>query len=745
MKKRQLLGMTLALCMAVALVVPVQAANIERANAESAAFSRLAAAGFVSPGTAQDTLVRGAFAQLINRVIAQEETSDSIANYTDVSSDSPYYLELARALSVGYLSGTGPDTLSPAALVTREQAAVILSRLCGAPAADTAILGLYADGDSVSAWARAGVAAMLKAGIFTAKGGLLQPKAGITCGEAALMLDKLTGTLQPFGRVVVAGTVYTYGTDVEGTQLGDSDIAYAPVGEALTGTLYGVKDMSFGEFWYGELNTISDETSAQSAEYLNYSNSEQTEDIYAGVQKSTWDNDSGMYDAITRATVGYGIYRAAFIHNVELTRDDGTKELYGHEIYRDPDAPAGFSVDLNTTNTLGIGMTANTRLDAANTTNYTPDTNTTYDTCIAAGGGGYTILGIRKVPVAVTATALVEAVIANVAGVDAGINADFLAAVAGISDIDTAALYGAKTLYAGGVFGPRNTAIGQADTVLTGDVFLGDGTDGTKGVAHGDGYADLTLYIYYEDFAQYTRGSIATLDEATLDTLYKSSESTFAANREAGVDVAEFMDYALNFYGAKLQWAGPDGEFDTDDDMTVGNMLHKDAYYSFNHGHYIEASITKGFERFAGLGDGHYRITMMSDGYADVTVEARDLVLDFSAPVLVDEDVEALGDSDSFTVEVDASAIAVSKDADQTAVYMASLALAETYDFTISREIVVAPSAVEALEGGKFAVTFQLNEAALAALEGNTMYTLNIAALEDIQATALTIHYAPAE
>ena len=136
---------------------------------------------------------------------------------------------------------------------------------------------------------------------------------------------------------------------------------------------------------------------------------------------------------------------------------------------------------------------------------------------------------------------------------------------------------------------------------------------------------------------------------------------------------------------------------------------------------------------------------MMSDGYADVMVEARDLVLDFSAPVLVDEDVDALGDKTSFTVEVDTTAINVSKDSDLTAAYTAALAKAETYKLAISREINVNCSKVETISDGKFAVTFELDAAAKAALTDNTMYTMSIAGMEDIQPTALTIHYAPAE
>ena len=332
MKKKQLVGLALSFCMLFAFAVQAYAANAELAKAENSAFERFVSADFVSSDTRGDKVTRGAFAQLINKVIVQEETSDGITAYTDVTVDSPYYIELARALSAGYMAGTSAVTMEPNSYITREQAAVIMSRICDAPAADTAILALYTDVGSVASWAKAGMATMLKSGALSASGGLLNPKAVITYGEAALLIDAVINDLLPLGRVIIAGTVYEYGADVTGTKLGSSNIYYAPMGTALSGTLYGEKDMSFGEFWYGELNKVTDATSAQSAEYLNYSNSKKTEDIYEGVQKNTWDNDSGMYDAITRATVGYGIYRAAFVHNVELTRDDGTKELYGHDI-----------------------------------------------------------------------------------------------------------------------------------------------------------------------------------------------------------------------------------------------------------------------------------------------------------------------------------------------------------------------------------------------------------------------------
>ena len=65
-------------------------------------------------------------------------------------------------------------------------------------------------------------------------------------------------------------------------------------------------------------------------------------------------------------------------------------------------------------------------------------------------------MGIRYVPVSVDAVKLVEAAIANVSGAQTNINKDFLLAVEGISNLSNIPVYGAKTLYDGGVFGARD-------------------------------------------------------------------------------------------------------------------------------------------------------------------------------------------------------------------------------------------------------------------------------------------------
>lgn len=495
---------------------------------------------------------------------------------------------------------------------------------------------------------------------------------------------------------------------------GASDIAY----------MYGYTEMSYADFWYGELENPAacdsfdlenPDLTAYSEEYLHYGYSSAGDtDIYAGVQKNTWDNDSGMYDAVSRATVGYGLFRASFANVVEVKMDDGSKQIYSSEIVKDPSAPTGYSISVNTNNVPGIVHSVNTRLDTKKTVGYTPNTKTVYSKSPA----GYRIVGLKNVPVKVKRATVYMAKALSLFGVSNDQLKAFNAQLDKINFVSEMDSYACKELYANGVYSARELNPG-AKVINPGKAYIGDGTKGTKPIAHGDGFADLTMYVYLDAYDGYTKGSLLSLDEAKLDTLYAgTSAPTYAENKEKGDKLAGFMAYALNFQGAKLQWAGNDGVFDTADDVFVGNMLHKDSYFSFNHGNYIEVSITNDFERFAGLGNGDYRITLISEGYEDVTVEADDLVLDYKTPTLVEEDVPAIkAGAKKLSVELDTTRAKISNDAAETAAYTAALGDPAAYKLCYEQasgrsteEVVVAEKAASVVNNnGIYTVEFDVS------------------------------------
>ncbi len=517
--------------------------------------------------------------------------------------------------------------------------------------------------------------------------------------------------------------------------------------------LYGYTQMSFADFWYGELeNPVAcdefdlenPDLTAQSEEYLHYGySSSEDADPYIGVQKATWDNDSGMYDAVSRATVGYGLFRAGFANVVEVKMDDGSTQVYSSEIVEDADAPTGYSINVNTNEVPGIALSENTRLDTENTVGYTPNTETTYEESVA----GYRIVALKKVPVKVKKATVEAAQALTEAGTTNAQLEAFNAQLEKITFVDEMTSYACKELYANGIYGARELNE-NAQVKDAGAAYLGNGENGTKKVAHGDGFADLTMYVYLDAYDGYSRGSVASLDEASLDTLFE--DSTYADNKEDADKLAGFMHYALNFQGAKLQWAGEDGVFDTEDDVFAGNMLHKDSYFSFNHGNYIEVSITNDFERFADLGDGNYRITLISEGYADVTVEADGLVLNYKAPVAAAEEIPALAEGETeLNAAIDARNVYVSLDADANAAYVAALEDASVYklSYTVgsgrkAEEVVLAETAASVSnDNGILTVAFDVSGQELPT---DTHYTVTISAA-GADEISIEYDYAPAE
>ncbi len=524
--------------------------------------------------------------------------------------------------------------------------------------------------------------------------------------------------------------------------------------------LYGYTSMSFADFWYGELEDISvcdkfdlnnPDLTAASAEYKHYSYSNASDsDRFVGLQKNTWDNDSGMYDAVSRATVGYGLFRAGFAHTVEVTMDNGEKKNMSHEIISDSSAPTGYRIEMNTEGVQGIVLTDNTRLDTKKTSGYTPDTKKTYAESVK-NGGGYKILGLKKVPVKVKKSTVNAALKLQKKGQSNEQLAAFLNQYEKITFEEKATAYAYKELYANGIYGAREVNEKASGVKDPGRVYFGDGSKGTKAVAHGDGYADLTMFVYYENYDGYTRGSIASLDEKTLDTLYEGEENPgYAANKENADKLAGFMDYALNFQGAKLQWAGPDKKFDTADDVFAGEMLHKDAYFSFNHGNYIEISITNDFERFAKLGNGNYRITMISEGYKDVSVEAENLVLDYHTPAIAEEDIPSIGAGKKLNVGLNAEGVKVSLDKDVQSAYISDLSKPEIYSLYYMKgegrkatQFVVCKQAEKvSVDGNIYTLTFDLSSAK--ELPEDIHYYVTITpSSSDVAPAQVEFHYAP--
>ena len=141
-------------------------------------------------------MTRAAFAAIITRGLglSGKETGD----FSDVPAGSWYASPVGKAAEKGIVQGVGGGKFNPAGTITRQEAAVMLSRaavLCGLDTGMTeeevsAALAQFGDGDSVASWARSSLAWCADNGL-TQGWETLEPTTPILRAEVARMLAVL--------------------------------------------------------------------------------------------------------------------------------------------------------------------------------------------------------------------------------------------------------------------------------------------------------------------------------------------------------------------------------------------------------------------------------------------------------------------------------------------------------------------------------------------------------------------------
>ncbi len=201
MKKRTLLAVTLSASL-LAPTLPVWASDISGHWAQKP-MEDLIARG-VLKGTAQDTyepnraVNRQEFAAMLARLFPLKKAAD-LSTYRDIKSSDWAYEPLALAVGEGLLSGTSTTTLSPKDALTRQDAAVILSRLLKSTATPDD-LSRFSDASEVAGYAKEAMGRMVTEKILQGDGESLAPKRTITRAEAAKMLllvDQKKGPVAP--------------------------------------------------------------------------------------------------------------------------------------------------------------------------------------------------------------------------------------------------------------------------------------------------------------------------------------------------------------------------------------------------------------------------------------------------------------------------------------------------------------------------------------------------------------------
>ncbi len=226
--KRKLISILLSFCMVLPVlsVLPLSAAAGKTGFSDMPAenyWSYQAIASALENGLLQgdsgklrprESLTRAELAAVLNRAFGAEATAD-ISGYSDVKASSWYYRDIAKAVRMGTLQGSGGGIMRPDAPVTRQEAFLILARSMKLAGGDAAMLGAFSDRTDVSSWAASALAAMVQAGYVNGSNGELYPTGTITREEFAQVMYNI------FSLYISEPKTYT--NDITGNALINSD------------------------------------------------------------------------------------------------------------------------------------------------------------------------------------------------------------------------------------------------------------------------------------------------------------------------------------------------------------------------------------------------------------------------------------------------------------------------------------------------------------------------------------------
>ncbi|WP_171720913.1 carbohydrate binding domain-containing protein [Paenibacillus phytohabitans] len=193
----------------------------------------------------QAPVTRAELVMMLNRVF--QYTAQGTISFVDVS-DSAWYAEpVMKAYQAGVVNGTGGDRFMPDAKVQRQDGFVMLSRAFQLEASAAQELTAFSDNGQVASYASSAVASMVAAGYVS--GDLdkrLNPRAPLTRGEAAVILDHMIGWISP------AAGEYTPG-EVKSNAVVNRTGAVLQ-GSSIAGSLYVTEGVGEGEFRASRVN-----------------------------------------------------------------------------------------------------------------------------------------------------------------------------------------------------------------------------------------------------------------------------------------------------------------------------------------------------------------------------------------------------------------------------------------------------------------------------------------------------------
>ncbi|OPH49656.1 hypothetical protein BC351_36685 [Paenibacillus ferrarius] len=133
-------------------------------------------------------LTRAEWVTFVNRMFQYHESKSSVV-FSDVKTTDWFAKEVQVAATAGYINGYEDTTFKPNALLSREEAAVMISRILSLKGENKE--SAYEDDTVISSWAREAIGAVSKKGIIEGfQDGSFKPAKDITRAEAVSLLDR---------------------------------------------------------------------------------------------------------------------------------------------------------------------------------------------------------------------------------------------------------------------------------------------------------------------------------------------------------------------------------------------------------------------------------------------------------------------------------------------------------------------------------------------------------------------------
>jgi len=137
----------------------------------------------------ENFVTRAEFVKIVNNAFGFEETAE--ITFTDVKEENWYYEEVQKAYKEGDIIGVSKTLFAPEDYITREQAAIVLSRLLDLEGYKKGA-GVFYDSSQISSWAREYVGAVAYRNLIKGyEDNTFRPLDNIKRAEAVVLLDRI--------------------------------------------------------------------------------------------------------------------------------------------------------------------------------------------------------------------------------------------------------------------------------------------------------------------------------------------------------------------------------------------------------------------------------------------------------------------------------------------------------------------------------------------------------------------------